>query len=55
MDNNLPDHIVALIAYVETNMPIDGMYKATVLKTVAAYYDSLTQAESLNGLVNKLQ
>lgn len=46
MDNKLPDHIAGLIAYMDLNVPIDGMYKVTVLKTVAEYYSSLTQAES---------
>lgn len=49
----LPEHIRALIAYVDTNMPIDGPYKVAVLKTVASYYESLTQAESLSAIIMK--
>ena len=49
--NELPEHIKALIAYVDTNMPIDGPYKVAVLKTVASYYESVTQAESMSALI----
>jgi hypothetical protein len=47
----MPDHITALIAHIDTNMPIDGPYKVAVLKTVAAYYESVTHAESMSTLI----
>ena len=53
MSNELPEHITALIAYIDVNMPVDGPYKVTVLKTVAAYYESLTQAEGLTAIMTK--
>ena len=53
MEHKLPEHVKGLIAYVEANMPIDGPYKVAVLKTVAAYYESLTQAESMNAILVK--
>jgi len=46
-DKKLSDHISELITYMDNNVPIDGMYKVTVLKTVAEYYTSLTNAESM--------
>ena len=58
-ENKLPEHITALIAYIDVNMPIDGPYKVAVLKTVAAYYESVTHAESMSTLImnafNQLQ
>lgn len=49
----LPEHIAALINYMDSTVPVDGMYKVTVLKTVAAYYEALTHAESLHAVIAK--
>ena len=51
--NELPEHIKALIAYVDTNMPLDGPYKVAVLNTVASYYESITKAESMEVILAK--
>lgn len=53
-DNKLPEHISALIAYMDDNVPVDGMYKVTVLKTVAEYYASLVQAESMSIAISSM-
>ena len=53
MNNELPEHIKALISYIDANMPIDGPYKVVALRTVASYYESLTQAESLSMMIQK--
>ena len=53
MDNNLQEHIKDLIDYMDENVQVDGPYKCTVLKTVSAYYEALTQAESINAILMK--
>lgn len=53
-NNNLPEHIAALIEYMDENVPIDGMYKVTVLKTVAEYYTSLTNAQSMEVVLHNM-
>ena len=47
----MPEHVVALITYMEDSVPIDGMYKVAVLRTVAEYFSALTQAESVNAVL----
>ena len=54
MSNKLPEHINALIAYMDDNVPVDGMYKVTILKTVAEYYSTLVQAESMQIAISSM-
>lgn len=51
--NELPEHIKALIAYIDVSMPVDGPMKVVVLRTVASYYESLTIAETQLHLMQK--
>jgi hypothetical protein len=53
-DKKLHEHIAALISYMDDNVPVDGMYKVTVLKTVAEYYSTLTQAESMEVAIRNI-
>jgi len=53
-DKNLPEHITKLIKYMDENVPVDGMYKVTILKTVSEYYNSLVQAESMQIAISNM-
>mgnify|MGYP001828072755 FL=1 len=52
-EENLQDYIKDLIDYMDNNVHVDGPYKCTVLKTVATYYEALTQAEGINAILMK--
>lgn len=53
MIEQLPEHVKNLTEYVQANIQVDGMYKVTVLRTVAAYFEALTHAEGLNAVIRK--
>jgi hypothetical protein len=53
MDNEVSLLITKLIEFMDENAQLDGPYKVAALKTAAAYYENLTHAESLIGLISK--
>jgi hypothetical protein len=53
MDTEVSEEIAPLIKYIEENTTLDGTYRVALLKTVAAYYESLIHAESMNAILMK--
>ena len=53
MNDNIPEHLAPLIEFMEENVSLDGTYKIALLKTVAAYYESMVHAESMNAILMK--
>ena len=54
VDNkSMPEHMAALITYMDDNVPLDGTYKVALLKTITSYYESMVHAESMNALIMK--
>lgn len=53
MNDNIPEHLAPLIEFMEENVNLDGTYKIALLKTVAAYYESMVHAESMNAILMK--